>query len=560
MCSECLAPLSLSEAFGKKGGDRKAFTTEKTQMKTNQQMKKIITTFEKLLNQNKAKKNHFPSLRPTCIVKVEGAGSITVDLMSSVINEGSADDPDCIIDISSEAILKEVMAHPSMAWIYSGRGGEIIVSDVASAAVLLESLYPGTLAATMKPHQFYALFPNLTEKEYSGHTTEEFFNNIIPQKLVNNPNMLSTVCAAYQFNIEGAGIWTIDMTASLPQVYSGPAKTKGSTIATERKIFEEILNDDSKAWHYFNSGQIIVSNACRASQVVNALWPTAFSKAMPGSLHAALFPNEIRDPSASEYNKTTGDYITYIQGKNGPVSIHYSLLGDLAIYQGDIILGKADDMEHVRKQVEAKVPAAQGVRIRNDKYLWPQGVVFYTKDSSLTNDAAKKLKDAMDHWTTKTRISFKERTTEADYVVIKDSPGCSSDIGRRGGEQTIKLNKDCNFGNVVHEIGHTIGLFHEQCRIDRDTFVSIQTAQIQPEEVHNFTKQTEIAEDLGAYDYGSIMHYSAYEFAIGSKPTIITIPPGTPIGQRNGLSTGDIAAVASMYGAKAEAFPSMSPS
>jgi hypothetical protein len=44
------------------------------------------------------------------------------------------------------------------------------------------------------------------------------------------------------------------------------------------------------------------------------------------------------------------------------------------------------------------------------------------------------------------------------------------------------------------------------------------------------------------------MHYGAYDFAINSnKPVITTIPPNQPIGQRDHLSTGDIAAVAAMY-------------
>lgn len=518
-------------------------------------MEKVITTFEKLLIQNQNKRNHLPSLHSMCLIQVEGKGSITINLSSDTVNEGSIEDPDCTIHISSASILEEVMANPSKAWIYSGRGGKIKVSDNLSAAVLLESLYPGTLAATLQPRQFYALFPHLTPNEYAGLTTEDFFNHVIPQKLANNSHILNTVIAAFQFNIEGAGIWTIDLTTSVAHVYSGPPKSKASIISTDRKTFEEVLNDDSKAWNYFNSGRIHVSNACRASQVVNALWPTAFAKAMPGSLHASLFPNEAGDPSASEYNKTTGDYITYIEGKDILVPIHYSRLGDIAIYQGDIILGKAQDMEHIRKHAEEKTALPEGVRIINwgntSQFLWPNGVVYYNKDSSLTNEAGKELKKAMDYWTSKTNITFQERTTQSNYVVIKDSTGCSSSVGMTGGEQYINLNKNCGFGAVVHEIGHTIGLFHEQSRIDRDSFVTIIWDQIEVGKSHNFDKKSPyVAEDLGTYDYGSIMHYSANAFAKAKEPTIVTIPPNIPIGQQNDLSAGDLSAVASMYGSK----------
>jgi len=54
---------------------------------------------------------------------------------------------------------------------------------------------------------------------------------------------------------------------------------------------------------------------------------------------------------------------------------------------------------------------------------------------------------------------------------------------------------------------------------------------------------------VGEYDYDSIMHYSRGAFAI--SPGLITIetlqPGGEAIGQRNGLSSGDIAGVLAYY-------------
>jgi hypothetical protein len=50
------------------------------------------------------------------------------------------------------------------------------------------------------------------------------------------------------------------------------------------------------------------------------------------------------------------------------------------------------------------------------------------------------------------------------------------------------------------------------------------------------------------YDYGSIMHYSAYSFAQNSnEPTIIPVEEGASIGQRIGLSEKDIYKVNAMY-------------
>ena len=64
---------------------------------------------------------------------------------------------------------------------------------------------------------------------------------------------------------------------------------------------------------------------------------------------------------------------------------------------------------------------------------------------------------------------------------------------------------------------------------------------------HNFDRHIADGDDVGDYDYGSIMHYHRTAFTKNGQDTI-TPPAGVTIGQRNGLSTGDIQAVVYMYG------------
>jgi hypothetical protein len=102
-------------------------------------------------------------------------------------------------------------------------------------------------------------------------------------------------------------------------------------------------------------------------------------------------------------------------------------------------------------------------------------------------------------------------------------------------------------GNAIHEIGHVVGLWHEQSRSDRNNFVTIVTANIDPDMLHNFDQHIVDGQDIENYDYGSIMHYPKNAFAINpTQPTIVT-PNGEPIGQRQALSAGDMATVAQMY-------------
>ena len=61
---------------------------------------------------------------------------------------------------------------------------------------------------------------------------------------------------------------------------------------------------------------------------------------------------------------------------------------------------------------------------------------------------------------------------------------CSSYVGRIGGQQTISVgNADgsitCKHGNLVHEIAHSLGFFHEHSRPDRDQYVEIKWGNIE---------------------------------------------------------------------------------
>lgn len=66
-------------------------------------------------------------------------------------------------------------------------------------------------------------------------------------------------------------------------------------------------------------------------------------------------------------------------------------------------------------------------------------------------------------------------------------------------------------GIPTHEIGHAIGLYHEQSRPDRFTYVSVLTSNIDPMSVFNFMVMDPslISTYDIPYDYGSVMHYSS---------------------------------------------------
>ena len=59
----------------------------------------------------------------------------------------------------------------------------------------------------------------------------------------------------------------------------------------------------------------------------------------------------------------------------------------------------------------------------------------------------------------------------------------------------------------MHEIGHAMGMFHEQSRSDRDTYVTNKEYNIDPAPLAtNFGKENDNNFSV-PYDYNSDMHY-----------------------------------------------------
>lgn len=236
--------------------------------------------------------------------------------------------------------------------------------------------------------------------------------------------------------------------------------------------------------------------------------------------------------------------------------VYFQNVDGWAVAEGDIILGKTEklaaalggDQTLIQKQVEAKslIRASGG-------FLWPGKMIPYQLSPGFPQP--DRVSDAIQHWEDESDIEFVERTDETDFLTFLAVPsGCASSVGRVGGEQLIVLSTGCSTGDVVHEIGHTVGLFHENQRSDFAEWVTIFEEFVDKRFfASNFPLVGAAGIDSGPYDYASIMHYQPFFFTrIGGQNTLETIPPGMPAGQGQALSPGDLDGVIRLYGDQPE--------
>jgi len=174
--------------------------------------------------------------------------------------------------------------------------------------------------------------------------------------------------------------------------------------------------------------------------------------------------------------------------------------------------------------------------------LWPGGIVPYEFVGSVTQANRDETLAAMAEWEASAGIDFIPRNGHADYIYIFNASGNFSMVGRTGGGQQLGMY-NWNYRYIIaHELGHALGLWHEQSRPDRETYVQIVYANIISGYEGNF--DIEASNLYGTpYDFDSVMHYGGTFFTNNGQNTIVMRPAYANclsyIGQRNHLSYWD---------------------
>ncbi|CAL8147153.1 unnamed protein product [Orchesella dallaii] len=181
------------------------------------------------------------------------------------------------------------------------------------------------------------------------------------------------------------------------------------------------------------------------------------------------------------------------------------------------------------------------------------GEEYSDKHRTLINNAAYRLSQVIP--CVDFRIWRKGEKPSEDYEgtylhVMKTGEGCWSYTGKVfEGAQNISLDNGCmSVGTIMHEMIHALGFRHEQCRPDRDDYITIYLQNVIPGKEHNFKKYSyqEVTTYNVTYDTKSLMHYDSYAFSGNEKPTMLT-KTGGKIADPEELAPGDITKLKRMY-------------
>eukprot|EP00794_Sanderia_malayensis_P012311 gene12311-13581_t len=209
-------------------------------------------------------------------------------------------------------------------------------------------------------------------------------------------------------------------------------------------------------------------------------------------------------------------------------------------YQGDMLLDKVDmdqinqtrEDEKARRTLtkeqfkERMAKASKRNIIRNQMKLWVTKQVPYEIDGSRA-EARAMIEESMRDIENVSCLTFRaKKPGDRNWIRIYRGIGCFSDIGRSymaGKPTSLSLGEMClTKGLILHELMHALGFFHEQSRMDRDSFVKIFHENVRSGMEENFEKVESYEANVQDtdYDFNSIMQYGVTAFTVNGQDTM----------------------------------------
>ncbi|KAL3882290.1 hypothetical protein ACJMK2_028652, partial [Sinanodonta woodiana] len=151
--------------------------------------------------------------------------------------------------------------------------------------------------------------------------------------------------------------------------------------------------------------------------------------------------------------------------------------------------------------------------------MWTKGIIPYLLDAGLPASWRSAALQYMNEWQAVTAYRFVPYTptVHADNGLGHNttlqfiySTGCWSYVGRLN--TNLQTISPCGGSAAAHELGHTLGLAHEQSNANRDPIVRINWDNINPSYANQFYIESGANWFSFNYDYSSLMHYGLWDF------------------------------------------------
>lgn len=212
---------------------------------------------------------------------------------------------------------------------------------------------------------------------------------------------------------------------------------------------------------------------------------------------------------------------------------------------GDILVSTLDEFND---QEGDQTP----LRISRPK-VWPLAVIPYEISNDLDNP--DRILKVLDYYNKNTSIKFIPRNNHQNYLHFRTTlENCFAQLGFIGGKQDVALSPSCGEIEILHEIMHALGFFHEQNREDRNQYLEINWRNIPEEFAINFKKipNTILTGVDVEFDFESVMLYPPFAFAIIQDEFTMRKVDGElyQINRRGGLSDKDLKKIKFAYQAE----------
>jgi Astacin (Peptidase family M12A) len=279
-----------------------------------------------------------------------------------------------------------------------------------------------------------------------------------------------------------------------------------------------------------------------------------------------------------QHTFSNGEKLRYIIAEHGQV---------ITGTNHGITIAQDEDLPKFIKDREVEIKKLKPKGVVRSNNLWPNNVIPFTIDSAFSVKQREAIDQAITWWNNSSIIvKFQPHSGQWSGVqfVATSLSKCSASVGNTGSiwsvaAQTITLGSTCSsetaleshkyyIYDILHEMGHTAGLYHEQQRCDRDSFVYVTYPWWDWVSATNYGKECSVGVlGIGLYDCSSNMHYyygsnggtSVWMYPFGNNMTSgpaarvwsgnwtnpRTSFPSTST--RNSMSRGDIVAINSVY-------------